>query len=156
MASHWNHNTHFHPLALGTVSPNTRALDVGCGEGLLTRELRAAGAASVRGVDLSPEMVAQARERAGRDPGLEYRVADFLTMPVTEQFDLVRSHEARTHANTLRRAYNYSRQWDRIRDDAPGRVELERPTWVGAGRCPWVPVALDTLLVQADDTEGGR
>src|SRR5690554_7950964 len=89
MASTWNHNTHFHPLALGGVSSSTRALDVGCGEGLLTRELRAAGAAAVLGVDLSPEMVAEARERAGRDPGLEYLVADFLAMPVTEQFDLV-------------------------------------------------------------------
>lgn len=85
----WNHNTHFHSLAVRAVSPGTTALDVGCGEGLLTRELRAAGAARVIGVDLAPEMVSQARERAALDPALEYRVADLLTMPVTERFDLV-------------------------------------------------------------------
>ena len=36
----WNHNTHYYPLVLAAVPDGCRrALDVGCGEGLLTREL---------------------------------------------------------------------------------------------------------------------
>lgn len=37
----WNHNIHYHPLILGAVPYGSeRALDVGCGEGMLARELR--------------------------------------------------------------------------------------------------------------------
>lgn len=39
-AALWNHSTHDHRDALRLVGPTTRtALDVGCGEGLLTRRL---------------------------------------------------------------------------------------------------------------------
>lgn len=38
----WNHNIHYHPLVLRAVRPGHRsAIDVGCGEGILARELRA-------------------------------------------------------------------------------------------------------------------
>ena len=37
----WNHNIHYHPLVLAAVPDHAeRALDVGCGEGMLARELR--------------------------------------------------------------------------------------------------------------------
>jgi len=86
----WNHNTHFHPLAVRHVAPATSALDVGCGEGLLTRQLAAAGAARVLGVDVEPAMVAEARSRAPEGAsGLEYREGDFLAMPLEGRFDLV-------------------------------------------------------------------
>jgi len=35
VASSWNHNSHFYPLARRALLPGTRALDLGCGEGLL-------------------------------------------------------------------------------------------------------------------------
>ena len=36
----WNHNTIYYPVVLGAVPPGSqRALDVGCGEGMLTRQL---------------------------------------------------------------------------------------------------------------------
>jgi 2-polyprenyl-3-methyl-5-hydroxy-6-metoxy-1,4-benzoquinol methylase len=36
----WNHNIHYYPLVLAAVPAGCRrALDVGCGEGQLTREL---------------------------------------------------------------------------------------------------------------------
>lgn len=89
MRSTWNHNTHFHPLARRHVTPTTTALDVGCGEGLLTRELGDDGARRVLGVDLDPAMVAQARERAGGSAVLEYRAGDVLSIDVGAQFDLV-------------------------------------------------------------------
>jgi 2-polyprenyl-3-methyl-5-hydroxy-6-metoxy-1,4-benzoquinol methylase len=37
----WNHNIHYHDLLLAAIPPHARrALDVGCGEGILARKLR--------------------------------------------------------------------------------------------------------------------
>ena len=52
MDTGWNHNIHYHDLILGAVpSPCDRALDAGCGQGLLTRQL-ASRAETVVGIDL--------------------------------------------------------------------------------------------------------
>src|SRR5271157_4459807 len=56
-----------HGLAGGVLEwlaaqPGERILDLGCGDGQLTRRIAATGA-SVVGVDNSPEMVAAARSR---------------------------------------------------------------------------------------------
>jgi SAM-dependent methyltransferase len=57
--------------------PSGRALDLGCGEGRLARDLAALGH-DVVGVDLSPTMVAAAREAA---PEMELHVADAADLP---------------------------------------------------------------------------
>jgi ubiquinone/menaquinone biosynthesis C-methylase UbiE len=65
-------------------------LDMACGEGFYTRELRHRGAARVVGVDLSEGMIRLAREEEARHPlGIEYRVQDARTLDGSEQFDLV-------------------------------------------------------------------
>ncbi len=56
------------------VQPGERVLDLGCGEGYFARELARRGA-HVTGVDLSPKLVACARQEEQRAPlGIEYRV----------------------------------------------------------------------------------
>lgn len=84
----WNHNTHYHRLALRHAPGARTALDVGCGEGLLTRRLRAAGVPSVTGVDADADQVDRARARADAD-GLHYVLGDALDLPLDERFDLV-------------------------------------------------------------------
>lgn len=84
----WNHNTHYHHLALRHARGARSAVDVGCGEGLLTRRLADAGVASVVGVDADADEIARARAAAGDRPGLRYEVGDALEVP-EGTFDLV-------------------------------------------------------------------
>jgi toxoflavin synthase len=65
-------------------------LDVACGEGFYTRQLRQRGAARVTGVDLSAGMIelAQKQEAVHRQ-GIEYLVADARQFAPAEQYDLV-------------------------------------------------------------------
>jgi SAM-dependent methyltransferase len=65
-------------------------LDLACGEGYYTRELRHRGAASVVGVDLSEGMIRLAQQEEARKPlGIEYQVHDARTFEGKESFDLV-------------------------------------------------------------------
>jgi ubiquinone/menaquinone biosynthesis C-methylase UbiE len=65
-------------------------IDLACGEGYYTRELRGRGAARVLGVDLSHGMIELAEAEEKRNPrGIEYRVGDARTLELPEQFDLV-------------------------------------------------------------------
>ena len=89
-APRWNHNIQYHPVVLAAVPDGCRrALDVGCGEGRLTRELRH----SVRHViGLDPDAASIELARANAAPDLEYLVGDLLTYPFEpESFDLVTS-----------------------------------------------------------------
>ncbi|AWF80589.1 methyltransferase [Microbulbifer sp. A4B17] len=76
--------------ALGDIS-GARILDMGCGEGYVSRMLLAQGASSIFGVDASSEMIAQAKETAlaGNLKTAEYTVGNaviYSNFP-TEKFD---------------------------------------------------------------------
>jgi SAM-dependent methyltransferase len=65
--------------------PGERTIEIGCGEGRVTRDLAARGHRVV-GVDASPTLVDAAREA---DPGGQYEVADASGLPYEEgSFDL--------------------------------------------------------------------
>jgi SAM-dependent methyltransferase len=123
----WNHNTHYHPFVLAAVPPGSRAaLDVGCGEGLLTRELSAV-VPSVIGIDRDGPILQRARTHAG-GPGIEYLQGNVLTHPFEpESFDMVASIATLHHMDT---ATGLSRMRDLLR---PGGVlavvGLPRSRW---------------------------
>jgi SAM-dependent methyltransferase len=77
--SYWR----FHGERFLALLPQTpcAAIDVGCGEGRLTRDLRARGH-SVVGVDGSATLIACAREA---DPTGDYRVADAAALPIADE-----------------------------------------------------------------------
>ncbi len=88
----WDHNAHYHAVLLRHVPGGCgAALDVGCGSGAFA-VLLAERAATVLGIDLSPEMVRLARRRLAPFPGAEVRVADFAREALPgESFDCVAS-----------------------------------------------------------------
>lgn len=71
------------------LASGRRALDLGCGPGLYTSRLAAAGA-RVTGVDFSAGSIAHAREQAAASGlDVEYVHADYLVWKPADRFDLV-------------------------------------------------------------------
>ncbi|WP_370525981.1 class I SAM-dependent methyltransferase [Cellulomonas sp. JH27-2] len=87
MPQRWNHNTHYHRLVLDAVPRGaTSALDIGCGEGVLAREL-AEHVDRVVGIDLDQPSIDLARAAGG---GVDYVLGDALTYPL-DSADVVAS-----------------------------------------------------------------
>jgi 2-polyprenyl-3-methyl-5-hydroxy-6-metoxy-1,4-benzoquinol methylase len=97
----WNHNIHYHPAVLAALpGRGTRALDVGCGEGILTRDL-AARFDHVLGIDIHEPSIERAR-RTPTPPHVEYLVGDFLTEPLAAaSFDAIACVAALHHMDTV-------------------------------------------------------
>jgi len=95
-AKRWNHNLHYHPLILAAAPADcVRALDVGCGEGVLTRELRSVSERVV-GIDLDLPSIEVARAQGGE--GVEYVLGDLLEHSFEPaSFDFVASVAALHH-----------------------------------------------------------
>jgi trans-aconitate methyltransferase len=75
-------------LELLDIKPGERILDLGCGTGHLTNEIKNLGA-EVIGIDASAEMVARA---AKTYPDIDFRVADAADFHFDEKFDAVFSN----------------------------------------------------------------
>lgn len=89
--THWHVDARErHPLA------DKRALDVGCGAGLLCEPLARMGA-EVTGVDAAPENIAAAKEHAaGQGLSITYHAGELAALPPAV-FDLVTSMEVVEH-----------------------------------------------------------
>lgn len=84
----WKHGGEL--LDLLQPRPGEKILDVGCGTGHLTAELAARGA-EVLGVDLSPDMIAEAEHL---HPHLDFVLADARRLDFSGRFDAVFSNAA--------------------------------------------------------------
>jgi SAM-dependent methyltransferase len=95
MADCWNHNVHYQRLILDAVPPGCgQALDVGCGDGTLVRELARRGQ-EVTGIDPDETMIDLARRTA---PGQRFIHADFMKYPFEpESVDFVGANTSLHH-----------------------------------------------------------
>lgn len=91
-AERWDHNVRYHRYLLRHLPERFgRALEVGCGTGAFAREL-ASRAESVLAVDLSPRMIAVARDRSEGIPNLDLRVLDVTRWEIpADAFDCIAS-----------------------------------------------------------------
>jgi 2-polyprenyl-3-methyl-5-hydroxy-6-metoxy-1,4-benzoquinol methylase len=130
-AERWNHSIHYHRALLDLVPSTARtALDVGCGEGLLSRELSARGLA-VTAIDVDTPSIARAREQS--TGGIQYVVADVMDADLPEgAFDVVASVATLHHLDLEAGLGRFSALV------APGGVVLvvglARGTWLDAPR----------------------
>jgi SAM-dependent methyltransferase len=93
----WSHNAHYHAVVLGAIPPACqRAMDVGCGQGQLTRQLRLV-VPGVIGIDRDQRSVELARAHPDAD-GIGYVLGDFASVPLRpESLDFISSVAALHH-----------------------------------------------------------
>jgi trans-aconitate methyltransferase len=133
-------------VALLDPRPGERILDVGCGDGALTRKLRDMGCELV-GIDSSPELI-----RAALDLGLDVAVEDATTMSFDEEFDAVFSnavlHWIRDADRVIGNVFRALRNGGRFVAECGGHgcvetirtaliTELEKRGYDGAAADPW-------------------
>jgi ubiquinone/menaquinone biosynthesis C-methylase UbiE len=80
MTSRWRDPVQQASLEALELTPVDRLLDVGCGTGAASRAA-ARTAASVTGVDLSPKMIAEAKDLGGALENVRFEVADAERLP---------------------------------------------------------------------------
>jgi len=97
MKSVWDRNAFYHDVVLNTVPSHCRrALDVGCGDGLLAREL-AKRCENVVAIDVDAVILKRAKEGAN-PPNIAFVEGDVLTYPLPENgFDFISAVAALHH-----------------------------------------------------------
>jgi SAM-dependent methyltransferase len=101
----WNHNIHYHHLVLLSAAPGCRrALDVGCGWGLLARRL-AQHCQEVIAIDLDRGAIAEARAGGDLEGRIQFVEGDVMTYPFpADNFELIAA-VATLHHLQLRPAF---------------------------------------------------
>lgn len=86
----WNSNIEYHALVARSIPDEAKdVLDIGCGEGMLSRRLRR-NHAQVTGIDADPRSIDLAREQSDRNLGITYLCEDFNDHPFAdESFDAI-------------------------------------------------------------------
>ncbi|WP_088623784.1 class I SAM-dependent methyltransferase [Oceanicola sp. 22II-s10i] len=140
---------HFAPItdAVGTgmarrfVQPTDTVLDLCCGQGTLTAQLAATGAA-ITGMDFSPEMLALARRAA---PEAEIVEGDAMAMPFADaSFDRVLCNFGMMHIPDQPKALSEIR---RVLKPGGG---FAMATWVGPAASPAFAAVFGALKTHAD------
>src|SRR5258708_32640467 len=94
----WNRNIHYHKIVLRSIPrSDARALDAGCGQGVLAREL-AQHCAEVIAIDSDRTALAQARAASAPQTRITFIEGAGMTHPVpNNSFDVVAGVAMRHH-----------------------------------------------------------
>jgi len=86
----WNHNIHYHHLILRSIPLNCQcALDVGCGQGLLARQL-ARHSRRVTAIDIDRETLLRGRTAGDAEGRIAFVQGDVMTHPFPDNsFDMI-------------------------------------------------------------------
>jgi 2-polyprenyl-3-methyl-5-hydroxy-6-metoxy-1,4-benzoquinol methylase len=90
MPDDWNHNIHYHGVILSSVPPNCQSvLDVGCGQGLLARQL-ARHCRRVTAIDVDSETLLRGIAAGDAGGRITFVQGDVLTHPFGDNsFDMI-------------------------------------------------------------------
>ena len=112
---------HVEQYSMFSLIPNLAGrsvVDLACGEGIYSRNLKRRGAARVLGIDISAEMVTLAKEVETAEPvGVEYLQSDVAKVDTEERFDIA-------FCSYL---FNYARSRDELRSLITSVARLLRP-----------------------------
>lgn len=87
-----------------------RVLDLACGEGFYTRQLKLRGALEVEGVDISEAMIALAKEaEAQQSLGIQYHQQDVLHLDLPKKYDLITASYLLNYAKNARELAQFAR-----------------------------------------------
>ena len=81
----------------GEIGPGMDILDVACGTGVLFPYYLEREAASITGVDISPEMLKEAEAKFGADPRVHLICADAENLELEQRFDRIVVYNALPH-----------------------------------------------------------
>jgi ubiquinone/menaquinone biosynthesis C-methylase UbiE len=81
------------------LTAGTSVLDLGCGPGTITADIgRRVAPGRVLGIDVSAEVIEQARRDAGAGPNVEFSTGDLYALDIDEgAFDIVHTHQVLQH-----------------------------------------------------------
>jgi 2-polyprenyl-3-methyl-5-hydroxy-6-metoxy-1,4-benzoquinol methylase len=80
---------------------NKNVLDLACGDGFYSRQLKLRGANNVEGVDVSKAMIELARQAEDHNPlGITYHEHDVLNLELNKKFDLITASYLLNYART--------------------------------------------------------
>jgi 2-polyprenyl-3-methyl-5-hydroxy-6-metoxy-1,4-benzoquinol methylase len=98
----WRKHIEAHTLfTLAGDLSNKNVLDLACGEGFYSRQLKLRGAKNVEGVDLSKVMIQLAKQAEDQNPlGITYHEHDVLNLELNKQFDLITASYLLNYAKT--------------------------------------------------------
>jgi ubiquinone/menaquinone biosynthesis C-methylase UbiE len=81
---------------------NKNILDLACGDGFYTRQLKLRGGANVEGVDISKGMIQLGRESEEEHPlGISYHIQDVLNLNLNKKFDLITASYLLNYAKNI-------------------------------------------------------
>jgi SAM-dependent methyltransferase len=93
--------TRYHDFFVERIRPGERVLDVGCGYGAVAHSVATRSGARVTGLDMSPENIADAKDRF-RDAGLEFVVGCAPDVLPSGTFDVVIASNVLEHIDRRR------------------------------------------------------
>jgi 2-polyprenyl-3-methyl-5-hydroxy-6-metoxy-1,4-benzoquinol methylase len=89
---------------------NKNVLDLACGEGFYSRQLKLRGANNVEGVDLSKAMIRLARKAEDQNPlGITYHEHDVLNLEMNKKFDLITASYLLNYAKTAEELIDFGK-----------------------------------------------
>lgn len=89
---------------------NKNILDLACGDGFYTRQLKLRGAANVEGVDISKEMILLAKESEEKNPlGIAYHTHDVFELKLNKKFDVITASYLLNYAKNIAELVQFGR-----------------------------------------------